>query len=312
MNELRQSRGPSSLAECGRGLPDADPSAPAVRLAWLGQAGFAIRSPNACLLVDPYLSNSLGLKYAGRDTPHRRMIPVPVEPAALRRVTAVLCTHAHTDHMDPSTLSPIAAASPECRFLVPAAERAQALARGVPDERLIAMDDGATAALPDGWTVTALPAAHTELEQDAEGHHRFLGYVLVRKEIRIYHSGDTVAYPGLAERLRALAPQVALLPVNGRDAYRTRRGIVGNLDFEEAVALCRRAGIPALVPHHYGMFAENTVDERDLERRIAAIEGAPACSKPRVGVWMDLPPSSDTHGKKEKPITRSASDAPWT
>ena len=32
---------------------------------WLGQAGFAIRHSRGTLLVDPYLSDSLAVKYAG-------------------------------------------------------------------------------------------------------------------------------------------------------------------------------------------------------------------------------------------------------
>jgi len=51
----------------------------AVGLAWLGQAGFALRHTNHRLLIDPYLSDYLAHKYAGTDFPHVRMMPPPVE-----------------------------------------------------------------------------------------------------------------------------------------------------------------------------------------------------------------------------------------
>ena len=55
-------------------------------------------------------------------------------------------------------------------------------------------------------------------------------------------------------------PDLALLPVNGRHDALRKRGIAGNLTLEEAVALTGDCGIPAMVPHHYGMFAFNTAD----------------------------------------------------
>jgi hypothetical protein len=52
---------------------------------------------------------------------------------------------------------------------------------------------------------------------------------------------------------------VAILPVNGRDAQRTAAGIPGNFTFDEAVELCRQAGIDSLLVCHFGIFDFNTV-----------------------------------------------------
>lgn len=51
--------------------------------------------------------------------------------------------------------------------------------------------------------------------------------------------------------------ELALLPINGRDAAREALGIVGNLDEEEAARLAARAAVDALVPMHYDMFEAN-------------------------------------------------------
>jgi L-ascorbate metabolism protein UlaG (beta-lactamase superfamily) len=72
------------------------------------------------------------------------------------------------------------------------------------------------------------------------------------------------------KNLRDLRPDIALLPVNGRDEYRRSHNVPGNFHFEEALQICRDAEIEYLIPHHYGMFEFNTVDPADLQRKIAA------------------------------------------
>lgn len=87
--------------------------------------------------------------------------------------------------------------------------------------------------------------------------------------LRIYHSGDCIPYPGLADKLADLAPQVALLPVNGRDAERAGNGLPGNFTLDEAVDLCRDAGVPTMIAHHYGLFEFNTTSPDAIDARSA-------------------------------------------
>ena len=77
-------------------------------------------------------------------------------------------------------------------------------------------------------------------------------------------------YDGLEKKLRDLKPDIALLPVNGRDEYRRSRHVPGNFHFEEAIALCHSTDIPYLIPHHYGMFEFNSIDPQDLQKKIDA------------------------------------------
>jgi L-ascorbate metabolism protein UlaG (beta-lactamase superfamily) len=258
---------------------------------WLGQAGFAFRSGNLRLMIDPYLSDSLAEKYRGRPLAHERLMPPPIAPEAVRGMDWCLCSHAHSDHMDPATLPILAARNPGCRFVAPRAEVPTALARGVPEARLVPVNAGEHVDLDNGQAVEAVASAHEELATDAAGQHRYLGYILRLGGIGFYHSGDCVPYPGLAERLRAAGVSVALLPVNGRDAARTKAGIIGNFSFREAADLCREARIPWLVAHHVGLFAFNTVPEETLRREAARVEADIRVTLPRYQeryeAWME-------------------------
>ena len=59
----------------------------AVGLAWLGQAGFALRHAGRRWLIDPYLSDHLARKYAGTEFPHERMPPPPLNAEEIRDLT---------------------------------------------------------------------------------------------------------------------------------------------------------------------------------------------------------------------------------
>lgn len=255
--------------------PWTDPShlgAPAggAALWWLGQAGFLIEMAGRRLVIDAYLSDTLAAKYRGTAFPHTRMMPPPVAPDRLTGVDWLLCTHGHTDHMDPGTIGPLLAANPQARVLAPRAERYRAVSRGVPADRLHLIDAGERVDL-GGLAVIATPAAHETIEHDRDGAMRCLGYILRGADVTVWHSGDTIPFVGLAETVGPLAVDLALLPVNGRDPLRAGRGVPGNLTVQEAVTLAERIGARAMIGHHVDMFAFNTVPRDETVARLLAL-----------------------------------------
>lgn len=253
-------------------LQGSQKSKTAVRLYWLGQAGFLIDFFDIRIVIDPYLSNSLNAKYRGTRFPHERMMPAPVKPNELANVDWVISTHGHTDHMDPETLQAIFDASPDARYLVPTAELDRALERGGPVSRTVGIDVDAEIALSEEVGATALPAAHEEEERDQEGHHRFLGFVFRGQGVSVYHSGDTIPFAGLRGHLEKERPDLGLLPVNGRDAKRRSNGVPGNMTLQEAVGLLTDGFFEAAIGHHYGLFDFNTVDLAEAESYLANLE----------------------------------------
>jgi L-ascorbate metabolism protein UlaG (beta-lactamase superfamily) len=151
---------------------------------------------------------------------------------------------------------------------------------GLPDAAILPLDAGESLNLPNGVSVRAIPAAHEQLKTDANGHHLFLGYLWKWGEGTIYHSGDCIPYEGLSNAIRNAT--LALLPVNGRG-----KGVPGNFTFVEAVQLCRNTKIPHFIPHHFGLFAFNTLDRADLEKQAAQF-ASPDIQLPDVASWFTL------------------------
>jgi L-ascorbate metabolism protein UlaG (beta-lactamase superfamily) len=222
-------------------------------LLWLGQSGFALRLGGTTVLIDAFLS------------PHPdRLVAPALRPDTAAGLDVIACTHEHWDHLDLPALPALAAASPAALVLVPTPIVEMVTACGIAADRVVGLEPGRPWAR-GALTVHAVPARHGVHVADAYtfgedrpgGAPRFLGYVLDAGGVRVYHAGDTIGHEGLAAALRALAVDVALLPVNGRDAAREARDIVGNLDPVEAAVLAAAAGARVVVPMHHDMFAAN-------------------------------------------------------
>jgi L-ascorbate metabolism protein UlaG (beta-lactamase superfamily) len=251
----------------------ARPQAPGLALYWLGQAGFLLRGGGWRLLIDPYLSDSLAEKYRGTPLPHLRMMPPPLALAELGPLDLILCTHAHTDHMDPATLTPLMAAQPALRMMAPRAKRAEAMARGgIGAERVIGLDAGESITPLPGLMIRATRAAHEDLAKDESGAHLFLGYAISLADVTVFHSGDCIPYPGQVEEVRALTAGLALLPVNGRSAALAAQKVPGNFVLDEAITLAADAGIPHMIAHHFDMFDFNTVPRTTVEAAAARVD----------------------------------------
>jgi L-ascorbate metabolism protein UlaG (beta-lactamase superfamily) len=220
----------------------------------LGQVGVAIKGPTGVLYVDPYLTDSDG---EGGSLP--RTFPPPLAPAEVTNASAVVLTHVHIDHSDPHTVLPLSEASPDARFVAPFTSNDTLVEAGLDEKRILVPEIGEPVEI--AWSrITAVPSAHTELERDPERGYPYLGYVIEWNNVTVYHAGDTVVYDGLIETLSAWDIDVAFVPINGRDYFRTGRGIIGNTDLRETAELTETLDIGLIVPTHYDLIEGNTVD----------------------------------------------------
>jgi len=225
------------------------------RLWWLGQSGFLLQWQGIHVLLDPYLSDSLTRKYSQTDKPHVRMTELVIDPFRLSFVNIITSTHNHTDHLDAETLCPILATNPSVKLVIAEANRDFVADRlKIDPGAAIGLDDGTSAEIL-GIKFSGVASAHETVERDEHGRARFLGYVLEFGRWTLYHSGDTVRYEGMAEKLRRFKIDVALLPINGRA---TERRVPGNLTGSEAAQLARDIEARIVIPCHFEMFEFNT------------------------------------------------------
>ncbi len=227
-----------------------------VSVTWYGQSGFRLAAGQSRVLIDPFLS----------DRPDRRY-PPPASAPDFADVTLVLCTHEHVDHLDLPFLREFCAVNAQATIVVPAPVAEIAASAGISQDRLKGAEPGAELRDAD-VTVHPVPSLHgiggdqpVVYEFAPAGDPvRFLGYVVEIGGIRIYHAGDGLVYPELPTALAALAPDVLMLPINGRDHMRESAGIVGNMNETEAAWLCAQVGPSYVIPMHYDAIEGNTGD----------------------------------------------------
>lgn len=228
----------------------------------LGQCGFRFELNSLVVYTDPYLTNHVA-EVEGQDM--QRLRPVPIEPSKVIDADFVLITHAHMDHCDLKTLVPLASASPACRFVCPN-EVSKLLANGGIDRKHMILAKEEWIEAGPRVRVMPVPAAHPKVEVDQEGYLRCVGYVIEWDGRRLYHGGDGSPDDRVFERLHQIGSiDVAFIPVNERNFYREKRGIIGNMSVREAFQMAVDIGTKILVPTHWDMFAPNGVYEEEIK-----------------------------------------------
>jgi len=210
-----------------------------VKLWWLGGAGFAFKTPaGKVLLLDPYLSDAVERLHG-----FKRMCPSPLAAAEVR-CDAVLCTHEHTDHLDPDSLPIIARHNPACVFAGPASSVKGFRELGIKASRIMELQPGVPASLI-GIKLHTVRSDHGDLSPDA------LTPLLDFNGVRVLHSGDTSWLPGRFQPLIDMKPDLLLPCINGN---------YGNTNHIDAALMTQQAKPQAVIPHHFWMFIEHGGD----------------------------------------------------
>lgn len=202
---------------------------------FLGQAGYYIRACGKSLLIDPYLSDSVG-----RGDPRftRRYQP-PVDPGEVR-ADIFIVTHDHLDHLDPETIGPYRYKD-QTVFVAPrhSAKKLQSL--GVKPENIRVVDHGDTVNI-DGVEITGIFALGTSADVVDTA-----GYLIRFPNGRtVYHSADTAFCQLLLDCCPS--PEVMLVCINGK---------YGNLNVDQAIRLAKASGPRYVIPNHYDMMELN-------------------------------------------------------
>lgn len=226
---------------------------------YLGQVGFLLKWNERYLLIDGYLSDYVDRNCCSEQVQWVRKYPAPIKAEELDFVDYVFCTHTHYDHADPDTLATLARVNHKAKYIVSAANVDTISAYGIKGSDMLGMHADMPVVLEEGITVTAIPAAHEVFHQDENGDYAEVGFCISLGDVTLFHAGDGCPYADLARRLAGA--DVLLLPINGRDHYRTVVcDIIGCFDSREAVLLAKEVGAKLLIPTHFDLYDCNGVN----------------------------------------------------
>ncbi|SFS62458.1 MBL fold metallo-hydrolase [Paenibacillus sp. BC26] len=239
-----------------------DPSTATIQaqtsIQYIGQVGVIIHRNGFHVAIDPYLTDSVDRLTGFPEGYWTRSYAPPVHPSELKDLHLVLLTHEHQDHLDPETLAVLAEASPACKFAGPLACRQLLADIGISPDRILALRYGASLQSEADLIIHPIAAWHEEREVDEDGWDRYLGYILEWDGLTIYHAGDTLVQEELIGMLQSYEIDIGMLPINGRDLFRNRLGVVGNMNAYEAAAFAAELRMDVVIPLHYDLYPNNS------------------------------------------------------
>lgn len=217
-----------------------------LRAIWLGHSTVYLEIDGIRILTDPVWGQRASpLGWAG---PKRFFAPlVPLEEVPVPHVVAI--SHDHYDHLDRGTILRIK--DWDTRFIVPLGVGARLVGWGVPAARITELDWWDSTHV-DHLEVTCTPARHasgrTVLDKDKT---LWGGFAFRGPQHRVYYSGDTGMFPGLADIGQRLGPF---------DLTMIEAGAYGqawpdwHLGPEQAVQAHVMVQGKVLMPVHWGLF----------------------------------------------------------
>ncbi len=216
-----------------------------MKVTWLTQAGLLFDTGKIKIMVDPYLSDSLGKTDASK----RRRIPSE-ESFFDVKPDVIMITHDHPAHLDGETLS---------RFLADTSKSISVMAPEAAYRQLLKYKNGHnyirlsphTVWSQGGVTFYSVKAEHSEPSA--------AGFILDDGEKTYYISGDTLYnYDVIDDVLDLVEDGVdcAFVPINGAD---------NNMNAKDAADFAYEIGAKCAVPIHYGLFDDVSPESFDFE-----------------------------------------------
>ena len=211
---------------------------------WLTQAGLLFDTGKIKIMVDPYLSNSVGEKL---DPEKNRKIPVD-ESVFDVTPDVLLITHNHLDHLDPDTLDKIFARADK-NITVLAGESSYKTLLGYKGHHNYVLLAPHSVWSEGGVTFYSVHAEHSE--------RTAVGFIIDDGRKTYYVSGDTLYNYDVIDDVLDLAPDgvdYAFLPING---------VGNNMNARDAADFAYEIGAKCAIPLHYGLF--DSIDPKEFD-----------------------------------------------
>ena len=217
-----------------------------MKTTFLGQAGLLFHKNGTTVMIDPYLSDSVGRT----DPNKKRNVPVDTRIFSVKPDVLVI-THEHLDHYDPETVARYVTADSQVTVLSPFSVWQKI--RAIGGKNNYVLFDAGTMWSEHGFTFSAVPAVHSDPYA--------IGVVIDNGQHKYYVTGDTL----YNQRIFAHVPSdvyALFLPINGAG---------NNMNKQDAARFAERIRARVVVPMHFGLLdrldAENF--SCDIHRHIA-------------------------------------------
>ncbi len=215
---------------------------------WITQAGLVFENDRITVMIDPYLSNSLGEKNPAKN----RRIPVKSEVFDINP-DVIIITHEHLDHLDPETLSKfLSNAEKPITVLASYNAYTKLLELGGPHNYVLLAPHSVWS--EKGVTFYAVSAEHSD--------RCAAGYIIDDGKRTYYVSGDTLYNYDVIDDVLDLCEDgvdYAFLPING---------VGNNMNATDASDFAEEIGAKCAVPIHYGLFDEINPKNFDFENKL--------------------------------------------
>lgn len=212
-----------------------------LHLDWLGHSGFLLKWHGVRMLLDAHTGS--------RCTVAPRRLEASASPAELGAIDAALVSHAHYDHLDPTTLAGLERLD---RVILPRGSEGYVAGLTHRGAAIFGVDEGEVTRVGE-LEVVAVAAQHNGNRfHPLASEQRAVGYVIRHGETAIYFAGDTGFGPHFAAIGERYHPRLALLPIGAfRPSFPLRHF---HLSPEEAVAAAKALRVERVVPCHFGTF----------------------------------------------------------
>ena len=218
----------------------------------LGQSGYILSLKELTIYIDPYLTDYIENSAGLNEKNMFRSFSSPIDPSLIKKCDAIICTHSHVDHMDPWTINKI---KTNFRLFtsIGTYNKSDVI---IPQSRITFLCPEKIFKIGE-ITIRPFLAAHYELT-DQFGRPDCLSILIQWRGKTLFFWGDGINYEGQHELLSDFDFDYFFAPINGRDSYRDKKGIIGNIKGNELAEFCGKLSIKHIIPNHYDMFVNNT------------------------------------------------------
>lgn len=219
-----------------------------MKVTWLTQNGFIFENSKIKIMIDPYLTDSLG------ELKPEKSRRIPADESYFKAdPDVVLLTHDHIDHLDIKTIEKIIENSTKEILFLASESAYNKLLTFVCGHNLVLLAPHSVYS-EKGITFYSVHAEHSD--------RTAVGFIIDDGKQTFYISGDTLYNYDVIDDVLDLAPDgvdFAFLPINGRG---------NNMNARDAADFAYEIGAKCAAPVHYGLIDDITPEEFDFDDKL--------------------------------------------